>query len=164
MNVIRLAVIGSALVAGLASCKKDDENNVKPDGGTKTSFSDKKWQPVSLIIDPALDIDGDGKPDKDLMQFMPACQKDDIVVFQKDGKVMNDNGSNRCEANEAKTEQTGTWTYDEAAKTIKIKTSDNPSEVESWQIVESTSTTLKVRYDFQEEGQTFKATLAMQGQ
>ena len=156
------ALAAALFVGGASSCKKDG-NETTPGGGDKTPAFVGKTFTVQLIkIDPAFDMDGDGKPDDELTKFLDACDLDDAVVFQPDGKLIEDRGTNRCDPAEARTAHTSNWTHNGG----KITMTDvaNPTEKTEWTILESNNSTLKVQLTVipdENAGQAIKATMTM---
>ena len=127
-------------ILSLGSCKKD-KSEVDPDG--TPVFVDKKWATVSSTVSPKIDIDGDGTPDEDLFAPVPECEKDDMILMQRDGKYFLDNGAKKCSATDPDSEQLGTWKYTAATKTILI--SDTEGNEQHWLVLESTNTRLKMQ-------------------
>lgn len=140
----------------LNSCKKH-KPEVNPDG--TPAFVDKNWLAVSSTVSPKIDLNGDGVPDEDLYTPLPDCEKDDKIIFQRDGKYMLDNGAKRCNANDPAQEQLGTWTYTAANKTILIKGTEGDEQ--HWVVQESTATRLKMQNTTAIEGTNYTITVVL---
>lgn len=158
-----LTLAAALLLGGASSCKKDT-NETTPGGGTdKTpAFVGKTFTVQSIKIDPPMDMDGDGKPDDELTKFLDACDLDDAVIFQPDGKLIEDHGTNRCDPAEARTEHTSNWAYADG-KTTMTDVAD-PSDKSVWNVLESTNSTLKVTLTVipdETSGKAIKATMTM---
>ncbi|WP_345232554.1 DUF5004 domain-containing protein [Olivibacter ginsenosidimutans] len=112
-----------------AACKKDKDNE---DGEpAKTGFVDKKWVLESMTINPAIDLNGDGTAETDMMDFSDPCVLDDITTFRKDGKTVLNDGKLRCNEENPQERVTGTWSYDEATKQLTTQeTGESPSTVQ----------------------------------
>lgn len=99
MKRVSLLPIASALlglVLFATSCKK--ETDVQPgNGNPDPAFVGVRWQMASFVLDPPIDLDGDGKPDSDLMAYLRPCDLDNTLVFERSGKVSGDNGKLRCD-------------------------------------------------------------------
>lgn len=89
-------------------------------GVSETPFGNKRWVVVSSTISPALDVNGDGKPDSDLMILTQACEKDDSEQYSEDGTIITFRGKLKCEEDEEDEEETGTWSYDAKTKTLTV--------------------------------------------
>lgn len=157
-----LALAAALLLGGASSCKKDG-NETTPGGGDKTpAFVGKTFTVQSIKMDPPFDLDGDGKPDDELTKFLDPCDLDDAVIFQPDGKLIEDHGTNRCDPAEARTEHTSNWAYADG----KITMTDvaDPTDKSVWNILESNNSTLKVQLTIipdETSGQAIKATMTM---
>jgi hypothetical protein len=98
----------------MSSCKKDDDP-------TKTDLlTSKDWKTTALTIDPAVDMNGDGTADTDMLSLYEDCQKDDLVRFGTDKTVTNDEGETKCDPDDPQTSSGGTWSFnsDETELTI----------------------------------------------
>lgn len=157
-----LALTAALLLGGASSCKKDT-NETTPGGGDKTpAFVGKTFTVQSIKIDPAIDLNGDGKPGSELTEFLDACDLDDAVTFQPDGKLVEDHGTNRCDPNEARTEHTSNWSHNGGK--ITMTNPADPTDTNTWNILESTNSTLKVQLTIlpdENAGQAIKATMTM---
>jgi hypothetical protein len=164
MKTFQTVAYSALLLAALASCKKDNDVT-DPDGGPgQPAFVGKKWVTQSMTIQPAIDLNGDGKPDSDVTGLLDACDLDDAAVFKADGKLLTDHGAQRCEASEVAEEHTANWTYQKAANTIKLADPTNPSEVTTWEILNQSANTLKIRVELfpaDGTGQNIMATVTM---
>ncbi|MDJ1467749.1 lipocalin family protein [Cytophagaceae bacterium DM2B3-1] len=153
---VRLALLVLTLLGSLASCKKDSE----PDPSKNDPvFVGKRWKMSSMIVSPAVDLDGDGTADPDWLVFMPECAKDDITIFKSDGTIGGEAGQ-VC-PDEEPTSSTSTWTYDQNAKKFTIK---DGSEVDVYDVVEVSSSTLTVKATAEDEGQEITVLLTWKAQ
>ena len=137
-NSIINAALGTALSLSILACKKDNEN----EGQDTHGFTEKEWKLDAMTVSPAVDLDGDGVPDSDLIQFMDDCDKDDITIFRKNSKVITNYGPLKCD-NESQEEETGTWSYQESTKKLTLHEEGSSLEVE---VTESTSNRFAFRY------------------
>ncbi len=146
------------LTLTLSGCKKN-ENEIDPiDGGTP-AFVGKRMVLSSFIMDPAVDLDGDGKVDPDLMAFLEDCEKDNIVIFEKGGKLSGENGAKRCDDDELSEGNAGTWTYNEQTKILRIVDADDKSDISEWKVIEASSKILKAQVEVEEDGFVLKAVM-----
>lgn len=103
-----------------------------PDPSAKTQksiFGNRRWAVASSTIQPALDVDMDGKPDTDLTILLPRCEKDDTERYREDGIIETNRGRIKCDEDEEQEEETGTWSYDEASKTLTLDRYDSRKPV-----------------------------------
>lgn len=153
------ALLGLLLVT--ASCKHDQEP-VQPgnNGDFVASFVGVRWQMAEFKLDPALDIDGDGKPDSDLMRFLRPCDLDNTIVFERSGRMSGDNGKVTCDDdhNDPAANKPGSWTYDNVTKLLRIVDGDDGS-VSEWIVVDATAKYLNVRTNITEDGQKIGAVM-----
>lgn len=133
------------LVLGSIACKNDDKK-VTPEPA-KITFTDKKWKTETWDLVRPLDLDEDGDKETDLMQLLIPCDLDDFILFKNEGKFVSNTGDLRCNDDEEQEIHSADWTYDEAAKLIKMKSVPSGLEKEDWEIMELTETTLKVRFN-----------------
>lgn len=75
-------------------CKTND-NQVEP-AGYELVFVGKRLMLSSFIMYSAVDFDGNGKPDPDLMFLLRECDKDNIIIFEKGSRLGGENGAKRC--------------------------------------------------------------------
>ncbi len=146
MKHYSFAILFSLLAIAASACKDDDKKDITPEPVAIT-FTDKKWKTESWDLVRPLDLDEDGDKETDLMQLLVECDFDDFIVFQKDGKFISNTGSKRCNAAEEQENYSANWTYDEAAKVIKMKSVPSGLEKDDWEVLELTETTLKVRFN-----------------
>lgn len=148
-------LLGAVLATNACKTKKEE---VKPQDEVPT-FVDKKWATVSSTVSPKIDVNGDGVPDEDLFGPVPECEKDDMIILQREGKYMLDNGAKQCDPKDPAQEQLGTWSYTAANKTILIKDSDGSEQ--HWLVQESSATRLKMQNTTAIEGINYTLTVVL---
>lgn len=160
MNILFRLLIGPlavGLLLSATSCKKDP-NPVGPDptGGFAPSFEGVHWQIANIILDPAIDINGDGKPDSDITELiLRPCDLDNSLMFEHGGKFKSSNGKLSCEDDDPTPAQPGTWTYNSDTKKLRIVDGEDPADTMEWSVIEASPKYLKVKTSLTEEGQTF---------
>jgi len=92
-----------ALVITLVSCKKDEDDQPS----TQDYLTAGNWKTTAMTIDPAVEIGG--TEFTDFYAMMPACTKDDLVRFNTDGTITEDEGETKCEPDDPQTTTDGTW-------------------------------------------------------
>lgn len=147
--IFAVALLGIAFTG----CKEDKEDT-KAD---KTNqLVDKQWKATAITVDPAIDLFGTGTPITNIYAQLPACSKDDLTVFRKNGTVAFDEGGSKCSNNDPQT-VSGLWSFNTDQTVISI-TQDG--ETESWKILEFTNDRIKVEFtvDDDESGLTYTIT------
>ncbi|GAB3543985.1 hypothetical protein [Spirosoma fluminis] len=158
LTTLRIGALVALLLTGASACK-NDQDNASP--ASIPAFVGKSWTMTAYTLDTPIDFDGDGTLDKDLTSFLDECHTDDSVVFEANGKVMGNNGQQRCEADEQAVEQTNTWSFDAATQVLTLKDVDKPTSVSRWHVLVNDGTTLKASVEVNEDGATMKATLVL---
>lgn len=150
----RILILG-LLIALVASCKKDSENS--PAGGGP-AFVGKRLQLTSIIMDPAVDLNGDGKPDPEMIGILDDCVRDNVLIFKSGGTFSGEEGPKVCPGTvDPVVEQGATWSYNESTKTIRLTNPDKTYE--DWKVVESNNQRLKIEYSETDGGETVKLTM-----
>ncbi|QJW88318.1 hypothetical protein HNV11_02480 [Spirosoma taeanense] len=155
-----ILAVTAAMMLTTSACKKTNDI-VKPDGATTgtQAFVGKRLILSAFTMSPAVDFDGDGKVDPDLMAFMQECDKDNTIVFEKGGRLSGDNGALRCDDDEPATGSAGTWSYDEQTKILRIIDAEDKTDISEWHVLEASAKTLKVEVSVVEDGVSLKATM-----
>lgn len=113
----------------------------------KAPFADKYWIFESSVVTPAIDLDGDGKPDNDIRVMLEDCEKDDAEMFKTGGILMKHEGKNRCDEEDEVITESGTWKYDAATKQLTSK-HHNTSKPQTVTVKEVTATKMVLNYVF----------------
>jgi len=79
----------------LFSCKKEKEPKTKTE-----LLTGGNWHVVAYTVDPALDWDGDGTDETDVIPVMDDCVKDDFTTFHDDGTGELNEGATKCSDND----------------------------------------------------------------
>lgn len=115
------------------------------------SFVNKGWQMTAITPESAIDFNGDGTIDSDLMPFLrPATMKP--IRFEQNGRFGFVNESRDAP-------MSGTWTYQEATKTLTIADASDPASGSEWAVIESSVETLRVKTKITEDGKTHNAVI-----
>lgn len=81
-------------------------------GSTNTQMlTAKNWTPVSIQINPGLDVNGDGVTETEITPFYQPCQLDDFFKFNTDQSYTADEGASKCDPNSPQVYETGTWAW-----------------------------------------------------
>ncbi|HMR85742.1 MAG TPA: lipocalin family protein [Niabella sp.] len=143
----------TALVLGITilfSCSKDND---EAKGKSKTELlTNGSWKLAAYTSNPADDWDGDGVKETDFYKVMETCEKDDITTFKTNGDVVFDYKT-LCDYDSGPQTETEKWDFTNNETTLRIKYND--TDIDTYQIVELTASTLKVRDTYTYEGITY---------
>ena len=104
----------------LASCSKDDNNDSStPTKTTKEYLTAGFWKFTAITVDPGIVIPG-GTTITDFFSQQDACSKDDIMRFNSDGSITDDEGATKCDPNDPQTSNDGSWALSADNKVLTI--------------------------------------------
>ncbi|GAB4022969.1 hypothetical protein [Spirosoma koreense] len=161
MNRITTLLLATVATLTLATsaCKKESET-IQP-GNDTPAFVGKDLMLTSFQVSPAIDHDGDGKLDSELLDFMRPCDRDNTIRFEANGKLSGGNGSLSCSDSETdpSVARPGTWSYNAQTKTIRIVQEDDATDVAEWKVLEASAAGLKVEISVTEYNRSSKTTM-----
>ncbi|GAB3996725.1 hypothetical protein GCM10028807_40010 [Spirosoma daeguense] len=163
-RLLSLCVLG--LLLSMSSCKKENDP-VNPITGNLPAFADKNLRITAVTSDPLIDIDGDGKVDKDLLPFLRPCDMDNTIRFEKNGRLSGNSGSLDCnDGSETSTDANpGTWTYDSKTHILRLITIvDSKQNVSEWEILEESASGLKAKVGADGSGEAFRLIMTWKAQ
>ncbi|MDJ1503240.1 hypothetical protein [Xanthocytophaga agilis] len=102
------------------------------------SFVGKKWQITSLALDTGI-----GQA-SDLLQHIPQRTRNDIIIFQPDGRLKGEYGK--------RNEQLFNWAYDDLSNVIQLFGDQELETITGLKILELTEDTLKAVTKIYENG------------
>src|SRR4030095_93117 len=141
--IILLLVIISATIF---SCKEDEDGNIPK---TKTELlTSGTWKYTSCVVSPAYDYYGDGNAVTDIFAIMKPCEKDDFEIFKTNGIWEYNEGPTKCDQSSPQIVYSEPWSFTANETKLFVGTVECT-------ILELTSTTLKLRYSFQDAGITY---------
>jgi Lipocalin-like domain len=145
-----------ALTLLLAACEKeeddDDDDDDDDNKAPKTELlQDSKW--MTIAHTETVTEDGE-KETEDMYEEMEECEKDNIIWFKKTGETVSDQGTLKCAEDEPQSVITGTWKLTTDGKHIEMTDEDN--DTETVEILELTSTRLKVTSSYTEDGAKYE--------
>jgi hypothetical protein len=107
---VTLVVCFTITLASLFSaCDKDDEQ--KTEVLSKTDLlTSGQWKITAYTLTPPMDLNGDGTPDSDGLAAMEGCERDDLLIFSKDGTLIIDEGSTKCDPEDSQ-QESSTWSF-----------------------------------------------------
>lgn len=131
-------ILALAMVFSISACNKDDDEN--NDAKTNADYlTSGTWRITAMNIDPPLDMGG-GIIIDDFFNFMDNCTKDDLVTFNTNGTITDDEGPTKCDPDDPQTTNDGTWTLTENTKLTIMYPDEDDVEIN---ITEINDTTLK---------------------
>ena len=110
------------------SCSDDDEDEAPAPTRTQL-LTAKQWKLNALTVEPALDIDGDGTQENNLIPFIPACDLDDIQKFNTDGTYTFEEGPTKCDPNNPQVYESGTWQWNTDQTRLVTNSGGSTSDV-----------------------------------
>ena len=148
----------AAFMLTLSSCTKESDSVQPTSTKNNLMFVGKDLRMTSFQINPAIDLDGDGKLDTDLTVFLRDCEKDNTLVFEKNGQLSGNEGQLACSNNETDSSvaKPSHWTYNEQTKTIHIVKDNDATDVSDWKVLEASASGLKVEISITEPSKSYK--------
>lgn len=157
-----IGIFAIALTMVFTSCPKEDNNDISQDIATpKTTtqyLTAGAWKITALtgiIVDGGIEIDLFAENDN--------CSKDDLITWNTDGTITNDQGADNCEPSDPQTTTGGSWTL---STDNKILTFHYPDEAAiTLTIIEINDTTFKGTFtqevELEEGTETYNVTITM---
>ncbi len=109
------SMLAIASIFVLSSCeKKSDDNKTTTDYLTAGN-----WKVTGMTVSPGIEVMGITITDI-YEYFLEPCTKDDLIKFNLDGTVTDDEGATKCDPDDPQTSNDGTWTLTNDDKTITI--------------------------------------------
>lgn len=120
----QLKLVAMLFLAALVmvSCSKDDEND-ETSKTKKEYLTAGNWKVTVMTISPGVNIFG--TVITDMYAQMPACTKDDLIKFNNDGSIRDDEGATKCDPNDPQTTTDGTWVFSSDQNSITIDYPDD---------------------------------------
>lgn len=106
------------IVLVYSACKKEDDNtggnnnntnNNPPQPTKKELITAKAWKYHSWTVDPALK-DSMNNPITDYLAYLPACTRDNLIIFHTNANVDIDEGTTKCDPQDPQT-KTASWFF-----------------------------------------------------
>jgi hypothetical protein len=139
-------ILALGLVLTLSSCKDDDDDKA-PSKTTKDYLTAGFWKTTAQVIDPGINFGG--TVITDFFAQTPDCAKDDLVRFNTDGTITDDEGPTKCDPNDPQTMNNGTWVLSADNASLSISYPDE--DPFTFQILELNDNTFKGKYTFLED-------------
>ncbi len=103
-------LIALCIALTFTSCKEDDEEE-SPAPTKSEMLTSRNWKVSTLNVEPALDVDGDGTQENNLIPYVGACTLDDFWKFVSNGNYTNEEGPSKCDPNDSQIIESGTWLW-----------------------------------------------------
>jgi hypothetical protein len=120
----------------LVSCSKDKDKNADK---TK-SLTSGNWKITAMTSTPAMDWDGDGDDETDMMGAFETCELDDYVTFKADGTGDSNQGASKCDPSDPQSSPFE-WSFEDNESKLII-------DGEEYVIVELTGTVFKAKQTY----------------
>lgn len=111
-----LPIIALVFSFAFISCGDDDDGD--PAKSTTEYLTSGTWNVTAMSINPGINF-GSGTI-TDFYAFMDACEKDDLITFNSNGTITDDEGATKCDPSDPQTSNDGTWTFDAATSKLTI--------------------------------------------
>jgi len=112
-KMFSMLVVASLFV--LSSCEKKSD----PIKSTTDYLTAGNWKVTGMTVSPGIDVMG--VVITDIYQYMlEDCTKDDLIRFNTDGTVTEDEGATKCDPDDPQTTNDGTWTLTDNDKTLTV--------------------------------------------
>ncbi len=113
VNYKILTLLLISIVVVISSCRKDEELEKT----SKDFLTAGNWQITALKIEPGIEYMGIVLTD--IYSFaIKDCSKDDLITFNSDGTITEDEGPTKCNPEDPQTVTENTWTLSEDGKSI----------------------------------------------
>ena len=107
------SIVLLSVIIIFSSCTKDDEKT------PKDFLIDGQWRITDVELDPGIEIIP-GVPIKDVYDLFITqdCAKDDLIIFNADGTITEDEGPTKCDPDDPQSVTENTWSMNEEQTTI----------------------------------------------
>ncbi|MCB0823032.1 MAG: lipocalin family protein [Bacteroidales bacterium] len=140
-HIFNAGLVLLVLAVIVTACKKDDDDSTS----TKTNkeyLTSGYWKITAMTIDPGVSFGG--TTITDLYSQFPSCTKDDIMKFNSDGSITDDEGATKCDVNDPQTTNDGSWVMSQDNKSFTV--SYPGEDAFTMTIIEISDTKLKGSY------------------
>lgn len=108
-----LSLISLSIFLIITSCNKNDEKT------PKDYLTDGSWIINDIELDPGIEL-VPGVPITDVYDlfYTEECMRDDLIIFNSDGTITEDEGLIKCDPNAPQTTTENTWEMSDDGTTI----------------------------------------------
>jgi hypothetical protein len=138
----KLIIAATVLLITTAGCSNDNSSKTgdsKIDGTPSKVdlLTGKTWKPTEATIEPAIDMNGDGTANTELVASgeIPACQMDDTETYDDDGTYITDEGPTKCNESEEQS-KTNKWVFNADSTEIITNPGENETRVKILELTE----------------------------
>jgi hypothetical protein len=140
-----------AMAFALFSCNDDDGKAPAP---SKTDLlTSKSWKLVTWSITL-------GTYNVDMLDFTDACTKDNLLIFSKDGKIIEDAGLQKCFSGNPQIYRVGIWVFDGNETKLKMTYANsyyNPTTTYNIDVLNTTTLRISFNTDSSSDVRTYTA-------
>jgi hypothetical protein len=142
-------------VLSFSSCNDDDDDE-DPTPPTKSELvTGKNWMTTGLSVEPAIDIDGNGTQENNLIPFITACNLDDFWDLNTDGTFTLEEGASKCDPNDPSVIASGDWLWNSDQTRIIFEASGDNEERK---VISVSATEMIWEFTFVDQGVTYTYT------
>ncbi len=162
-NFFKTAVLLFSVVFIFSACSKedDDDNNGSTSKTNSEYLTSGYWKISAMTIDPGVNFGG--TVITDFYAQIPACTKDDLIKFNADGTITDDEGTTKCNPNDPQTTNDGTWVMSQDNQSFTVNYPDE--DPITFSIIDLNDNTFKGSYtaveDFGSGPLTYTYTVTM---
>ena len=135
----KLLLAFTAVTLLFSACKKDDDGG----SGKKSILTSGKWliTSSSSIVQFPSPI---GNQTVDLLATFPACQQDNLYIFNQDGTGTTDEGATKCSSSDPQQKTAGSWALINNDTQLTVSDGSGTSVTADIQTLDNT--TLMIKY------------------
>lgn len=139
MIVKSFGLISLLMLLAFSSCNKEEPTPVVT---TQDYLTAHNWRMTAQVVDPGIDVNGTTVTD--IYVLFLDCTKDDLMKFETNGTITDDEGPSKCDPSDPQTTTDGKWVLSSDNKTITTSyPNEDPTSVE---IITINETTLKGKF------------------
>jgi hypothetical protein len=129
------------------ACNKDVSSPLSlPDWGQ--ILTSHTWQICCQTITPAICLRNDIYPKTDLLSNRPPCEKDDIIIFEKNGEWTLGEGTTSCEPVKSNVIAHGTWLLRGPADSLSLGLLNSEGDSYNYRVLYMDSALMVRRYQY----------------
>jgi hypothetical protein len=114
----KLLLASMALCLTIAACKKDGGGGTTTPPSRQDTLTSGKWRLVAVNARATI---GTVDSTYNIYPFIDTCDRDNYVIFNKDGSVTNDAGPQKCATTDPQTSPGGTWKLNGGNDTLTMQ-------------------------------------------
>lgn len=117
------------MLLSISAWSKDEEEMEAPAPTRSEMLTGRNWSITAYSVEPAVDADGNGTQENNLMPYLPACVTDDFTDLNANQSYTAEEGDSKCEPNDPEVFETGDWSFN-SAETLVVFSPDGQASYE----------------------------------